>query len=81
MGREHRPTLRQRLPGQPPATSGTSTAAYSVGGPQCTVRAVQDLTGLRIDRVIGIDFAGFKNMVDALGGITVNVCGRSSTRN
>ena len=49
--------------------------AYSVGGPQCTVRAVQDLTGLQIDRVIGIDFSGFKNMVDALGGITVNVCG------
>ena len=49
-------------------------SAYSVGGPQCTVRAVQDLTGLRMDRVIGIDFAGFQNMVDALGGITVNVC-------
>lgn len=49
-------------------------SAYSVGGPQCTVRAVQDLTGLKIDRVIGIDFAGFENMVDALGGVTVNVC-------
>ncbi|TKV57650.1 LytR family transcriptional regulator [Nakamurella flava] len=48
--------------------------AYSVGGPQCTVKAVQGLTGLKINRVIGIDFAGFKNMVDALGGITVNVC-------
>ena len=25
--------------------------------------------------MIGIDFAGFQNMVDALGGMTVNVCG------
>jgi len=50
-------------------------SAYSVGGPQCSVRAIQDLTGLKIDRVIGIDFAGFQNMVDALGGVTVNVCG------
>lgn len=50
-------------------------SAYSVGGPQCSVRAIQNLTGLRIDRVIGIDFAGFQNMVSALGGITVNVCG------
>ena len=50
-------------------------SAYSVGGPQCTVRAVQDLTGLQIDRVIGIDFAGFQTMVDALGGITMNICG------
>jgi LCP family protein required for cell wall assembly len=49
-------------------------SAYSVGGPQCSVRAIQDLTGLRIDRVIGIDFSGFQNMVSALGGITVNVC-------
>ena len=50
-------------------------SAFSVGGPQCSVRAIQDLTGLRIDRVIGIDFAGFQNMVDALGGVTINVCG------
>jgi LCP family protein required for cell wall assembly len=50
-------------------------SAFSVGGPQCSVRAIQDLTGLRIDRVIGIDFAGFQNMVDALGGVTVNICG------
>ena len=45
-----------------------------VGGPACTVRAVQQLTGLRIDRVIGIDFAGFKAMVDAVGGVQVNIC-------
>ena len=50
------------------------TNAYAVGGPACTVKAVQQLTGMRIDRIIGIDFAGFKAMVDALGGIQVNVC-------
>ncbi len=50
------------------------TNAYSVGGPACSVLAVQDLTGLRIDRVIEIDFKGFKTMVDALGGINVNIC-------
>ena len=50
------------------------TNAYAVGGPKCTVKAVQQLTGMRIDRVIGIDFVGFKTMVDALGGIQVNVC-------
>ena len=61
-----------------PVSSGDRwhiNSAYSVGGPQCSVRAIQDLTGLRIDRVIGIDFAGFQNMVSALGGITVNACG------
>lgn len=49
-------------------------AAYSVGGPTCTVTAVQTLTGLGITRVIGIDFSGFQAMVNALGGITVDIC-------
>ncbi|MET3804499.1 LCP family protein required for cell wall assembly [Nakamurella sp. UYEF19] len=49
-------------------------AGYSVGGPQCTVTEVQSLTGLHIDRYIGIDFVGFQAMVDALGGITVDIC-------
>ncbi len=49
-------------------------SAYSVGGPKCTVTAVQSLTGLGITRMIGIDFSGFEGMVNALGGITVGIC-------
>lgn len=49
-------------------------SAYAVGGPKCTVTAIQGLTGLGIDRIIGIDFAGFQSMIDALGGIRVNIC-------
>ena len=48
--------------------------SYAVGGPRCTVTAVQELTGIKIDRFIGIDFNGFKDMVDALQGIQVNIC-------
>ena len=50
------------------------TNTFAVGGPACTVRAVQQLTGLRIDRVIGIDFVGFQAMVDAVGGVQVDIC-------
>ncbi|MDQ2845765.1 MAG: LCP family protein [Actinomycetota bacterium] len=50
-------------------TSWKITNAYSVGGPRCTVQAVQALTGLRIDRLITIQFDGFKSIVDALGGV------------
>lgn len=57
-----------------PYTEWKITNAFSVGGPQCTVKAVQELTGLKITRVIVIDFSGFKDMVDALDGITINVC-------
>lgn len=49
-------------------------SGYSVGGPRCVVTEVQNLTGLHIDRFIGIDFSGFQAMVDALGGVTVNIC-------
>jgi len=50
------------------------TNAFAVGGPPCTVKAVQQLTGLRIDRVIGIDFVGFQAMVDAVGGVQLDIC-------
>lgn len=45
--------------------------AYAVGGPPCTVRAVQAATGLRVDRLVMIDRTGFKDIVDAMGGIDV----------
>lgn len=38
----------------------------------CTIRTVEDLTGLRIDGFVVVNFASFKEFVDALGG--VNMC-------
>lgn len=46
--------------------------AFEFGGAACTIRTVEDLTGIRIDHHLVIDFSGFKKMVDAVGG--VNVC-------
>jgi len=46
-------------------------AAFEMAGPACTVKAVEELTGLHIDHFAVIDFAGFKNVVDALGGVEV----------
>lgn len=48
-------------------------AAYAVGGPGCTQRTVEQLTGIHIDHFVVVDFAGFKHMVDALGGVEVCV--------
>jgi LCP family protein required for cell wall assembly len=41
------------------------------GGPSCTVRAVQQLSGLRVDHYLGVDLARLPGMVDALGGVAV----------
>lgn len=51
------------------------TNAYAVGGPACTVKAVQALTGLRIDRLVVVQFAGFASVVDAMGGLTMTFDG------
>jgi LCP family protein required for cell wall assembly len=44
-------------------------AAYSFGGPPLYIQTVEKLTGLRIDHLAVIDWAGFKALTDALGGV------------
>ncbi|NRN63690.1 Transcriptional regulator [Kibdelosporangium sp. 4NS15] len=46
-------------------------AAFMVGGPKCVTRVIQNLTGLKINHFVGIDFHGFKDMVDAVQGVEV----------
>jgi LCP family protein required for cell wall assembly len=48
-------------------------AAYALGGPKLMVQTVEEFTKVRIDHVVVIDFAGFKEVVDALGGIQIDV--------
>ncbi|MFC4011568.1 LCP family protein [Nonomuraea purpurea] len=46
-------------------------SAYSSGGIACTMSTLETLTGIRIDHFVEVDFSGFKNIVDALGGIEI----------
>ncbi|GAB3208875.1 LCP family protein [Marinactinospora thermotolerans] len=46
-------------------------AAYAYGGPQLAIQTVESTTGVRIDHYVEVDFAGFVDVVDALGGIEV----------
>ncbi|MBC3761739.1 LCP family protein [Quadrisphaera oryzae] len=48
-------------------------AAYSYGGVPLAVHTVEQLTGLRIDHVVAIDFTGFARITDALGGVDICV--------
>ncbi|MBF9131792.1 LCP family protein [Plantactinospora sp. S1510] len=48
-------------------------AGYAWGGLPLMVQTVEKFTGVRIDHVAIVDFAGFKEIVDALGGVQVNV--------
>jgi LCP family protein required for cell wall assembly len=48
-------------------------AAYAWGGIPLMVQTVEDFTQVRIDHVVLIDFGGFQQIVDALGGIDIDV--------
>ena len=45
--------------------------AFSVGGAACTIQQFEQVTGIRIDNYVVIDFQGFKDMVNALDGVEV----------
>ena len=62
--------LRVEIPGY-----GTSkiNAASQIGGPALTIETVRALTGLSIDHVVVVDFDGFRELIDSLGGIDVKV--------
>jgi LCP family protein required for cell wall assembly len=48
-------------------------AAYSDGGPKLTMKVVKELTSLKINHVINIDFLGFVRAVDAIGCVYTDV--------
>lgn len=62
--------LRVDIPG---FGSGKINSANQFGGPALTLATVRNLTGLPIHHVIVVDFDGFKDLIDALGGIEINV--------
>ncbi|MGL5819796.1 MAG: LCP family protein [Phycicoccus sp.] len=46
-------------------------SAFTRGGPACVINTVEGNTGLFIDHFAVVDFTGFRDMVDALGGVPV----------
>ena len=62
--------LRVEIPGY---GSGKINSASQFGGPALTIATVRGLTGLPIEHVVVMDFQGFKKLIDALGGIEIDV--------
>ena len=48
-------------------------AAYQVGGAPLAIRAVRTFTGLPVNHVAVVDFGSFAELVDAVGGIEIDV--------
>ena len=61
--------LRVPVPGH---SDDRINSAYAIGGPALALQTVHELTQLPINHVMVVDFAGFRSLIDTLGGITVN---------
>ncbi|MGW7278799.1 LCP family protein [Streptomyces sp. NPDC054844] len=48
-------------------------SVYALAGPACVVKTVEKMSGVRMDHYVEIDFAGFKGLVDAIGGVPVTI--------
>jgi LCP family protein required for cell wall assembly len=48
-------------------------AAFQLGGAALTMKTVQALTGLQPNHVAMVDFADFRTVIDALGGVKIDV--------
>lgn len=62
--------LRVDIPGY---GSGKINSANQFGGPALTLATVRALTGLSIHHVVVFDFDGFRELIDALGGVDIDV--------
>jgi LCP family protein required for cell wall assembly len=53
-------------------------ASYAFGGPALLIQTVEQLTDVRIDHFVAIDFEGLADVTDALGGVDVQVAATTS---
>jgi LCP family protein required for cell wall assembly len=58
------------IPGQSPQKIN---AAYAFGGAKAQIEAVEDFLGIEVDHVAIVDFTGFEDLIDAVGGVKVDV--------
>jgi len=47
--------------------------AYPLGGRELTQRTVEEFLGIKINNYVMVDFKGFKGLVDAIGGVDIDV--------
>ncbi|MCP2248597.1 transcriptional attenuator, LytR family [Lentzea aerocolonigenes] len=76
--RVDRPTCNQWNPdtgqyGGPlaPETEVMANSVYNDGGPKCVANMMTQLSGLNINHFVSIDFAGFREMSTAIGGVQI----------
>ncbi|WP_239075248.1 LCP family protein [Planosporangium flavigriseum] len=54
-------------------TNEKINAAFAWGGVPLTVQTIEGFSGVHIDHVVLVDFGGFQQVTDALGGVDMNI--------
>jgi len=54
-----------------PARKSKLNRSFFEGGPPLLIATIENLTNIKIDHYVQVDFSGFKSMVDKLGGVDV----------
>lgn len=62
--------LKVQIPGH---GVGKMNEAYAYGGPKLVIRTINEMTGLKINHVANVSFAGFRRGVDAIGCVYTDV--------
>ena len=62
--------LRVEIPG---FGSNKINAAFQLGGPALALRTIRSLTGLQPNHLALVDFDDFRTVIDALGGVAIDV--------
>lgn len=62
--------LRVEIPGRGP---DKVNAAYAFGGPTLAIRTIERLTGMPVNHVVVVNFDRFREVIDTLGGVTIDV--------
>jgi LCP family protein required for cell wall assembly len=58
------------IPGHTPTKIN---AAFAYGGAALQIKTIEGFLGIEIDHVAIVDFTGFEDLIDAVGGVTVDV--------
>jgi polyisoprenyl-teichoic acid--peptidoglycan teichoic acid transferase len=61
--------LEVQIPGHGP---DKINAAFAFGGPPLLIHTVDKYTGLPVNHMVLVDFTGFKDLIDSLGGVTID---------
>lgn len=66
--------LRDIYVGIPGVPEGNRlNAAYAYGGPDLLLQTVQQNFKIKVDKYVGIDFFTFIDLIDRVGGVTINI--------